>query len=331
MNRLGQSFVNVCALVVCTSVVLLASPVDAQLSGFADDAWHSWRIASIDAAPEMCCYSWRGGRASGRGCDLDSRSNAYGSTADRTGGDIEIYVRTVSGEVTDIRALSASCPVTTATPIVDLGVIDNAVSVGWLSDHIVPDSDLASDALAAVSVHDGDEAVSLLVREARASNDQDIREDAIFWMGQARVEETGSALKDILFDDDDPDIREHAAFSYAESGADDVVAVLTRQGREDRDPDVRTHAWFWLAQTGADDVEDVILDAIRNDSDDDVREDAVFALSELPESRAVTALAIVLEDKSLGRDIREQALFWLAQSESAAAFEYIDAILTATK
>ncbi len=59
-----------------------------------------------------------------------------------------------------------------------------------------------------------------------------------------------------------------------------------------------------------------------------MREDAVFALSQLPDGRAVPALGEILEDRSLDMDIREQALFWLAQDESDEAFEYIDRILS---
>jgi hypothetical protein len=308
---------------------LVTSPVAAQIAGLTNDGWHSWQIAAVESAPEMCCFTWRSGRAMDAGCDLDSRRGGYGSSSDETGGDIQLYVRIDGGEVTDIRALSASCPVTSSSPIIDLGQIDNGASVAWLADHIVPGSDITGDAIAAVSVHDGREAVELLTDHARNANDEDIREDAIFWMAQARVDETAPVLRDILFDDDDADIREHAAFSYSQSGADDVTDVLIRQGRQDPDPDVRSQAWFWLAETGSGEAEDVIMRAIRDDADEDVREDAVFALSQLPEDRAVNALGRVLEDRRLDREVREQALFWLAQSDSDEAYEYLDAILSA--
>jgi HEAT repeat protein len=67
--------------------------------------------------------------------------------------------------------------------------------------------------------------------------------------------------------------------------------------------------------------------AIVNDPEDDVREEAVFALSQLPGERGIDALFAVLRDQGLHREIREQALFWLAQSDSDRAFAYLDELL----
>ena len=43
---------------------------------------------------------------------------------------------------------------------------------------------------------------------------------------------------------------------------------------------------------------------------------------------ALAALTRILEDRSRRQKTREQALFWLAQIESDAAFDYIDALLS---
>jgi len=71
-----------------------------------------------------------------------------------------------------------------------------------------------------------------------------------------------------------------------------------------------------------------IRKAIDNERDADVREEAVFALSQLPEERAVKALASILEDKQLDMETREQALFWLAQADSDVALDYVDKLLS---
>jgi hypothetical protein len=91
--------------------------------------------------------------------------------------------------------------------------------------------------------------------------------------------------------------------------------------------EIRKSAMFWLAQTGAGESEAVIRQAIANDPDHDVREEAVFALSLLPEERAVDALTAVLRDRRLQREVRENALFWLAQSESDRALAVIEGLL----
>jgi len=317
-----------CTLLIIVGLTSLTAK--AQIAGMTDDGWHTWRVSAVNAAPEMCCFAWNRGTATRQGCDLDSRSGGFSTSSNviDVSKDIQVFVRLDDGDVAEIRALSASCPVTSDNPIVDLGPLANAESVAWLSSHIEPGGDLAGDAIAAVSVHEGEEAVELLIKTAESRDDQDNREDAIFWLAQVRVEETSAELKKFIFDDRDPDIREHAAFSYAQSDAEDAADVLIRQGRTDEDPEVRSQAWFWLAQTGADQSEAAIRRAMHDDDDEDVREEAVFALSQLPDDRAVNALAEILEDESLDMEVREQALFWLAQTESDEAFEYIDRILT---
>jgi HEAT repeat protein len=329
MNLFNTNTRNLLACVTLLIAGAFNTQVFAQVSGLTDDGWHTWRVPAVSSAPEMCCFSWKGGTGKRQGCNLDSRSGGFSTSSEgvNSTGDLQVFVHVEKGDVTEIRALSASCPVTSDSAILDLGPVAARESIAWLKDHIEPNLDLASEAIMAAAVHDGKEALELLLQTAN-SNDEDNREDAIFWMAQVRVDETSVELKTFIFDNRDPDIREHAAFAYAQSEADDIAEVLIRQGRNDEDPDVRSQAWFWLAQSEAPESEDAIMSAMREDNDDDVREEAVFALSQLPDDRAVKALAGILEDSSFDMEIREQALFWLAQAESDEAFEYIDRILS---
>jgi HEAT repeat protein len=301
----------------------------ADISGLGNDGWHTWQVEAVDDAPEMCCFSWRSGAASRKQCDLDGRNGVFGSGDDPSTSDsaVQIYALMKGGGVTKIRALSSSCPVVSDSQITDLGLIDPDDSVDWL-EQFIGGKEFGSDALAAVAVHDGAMARTMLTDAAKPDNKSELREEAIFWMAQVRVAETADDIKRYIFADESADIREHAAFAYSQSKASDVAATLIQQGQTDDNADVRSQAWFWLAQTEAAESEAAIHDALLNDVDEDVREEAVFALSQLPEGRAVNALAAILEDKSLDMDLREQALFWLAQTESDEAFEYIDRLLS---
>ena len=302
----------------------------AEIAGLGENGWYSWQVEGVESAPEMCCYTWKKGTANRKQCDLDRRSGGFSSTDDESlaGDGVRVYAQTRSGNVTRIRVLSSQCPVTADTEINDLGIVDTADSVAWLQPFIANGGKLSSDAIAAVAVHDGTGARDVLIETAKSGRRQDDREEAIFWMAQVRVAETATVIKQFIFDDEDADIREHAAFSYSQSDATDITDVLVRQGRNDDNPDVRSQAWFWLAQTEAEESEVEIRHALLNDKDDDVREEAVFALSQLPEPRAVKALAAIVEDRQLDMEIREQALFWLAQTDSDEAFEYFDRLLS---
>ncbi|MDH3440923.1 MAG: HEAT repeat domain-containing protein [Gammaproteobacteria bacterium] len=307
----------------------LASPLQAQISAMTSDGWHTWRVPAVDSAPEICCFSWSSGTVTRRGCDLDGRHGGFStrSNGDFASDEIQMYALLDDGDIRELRALSSSCPVTASTAVTDLGPVTVAESIRWIEHLIESGNEHASEAIAAIAVHDGEQASDLLRKSAR-SNDADIREDSVFWMAQVRVTEMAADIKEFIFNDGDPDMREHAAFAYSQSGANDAAEVLIRQGRNDDNADVRSQAWFWLAQTEADESESEIGRAIREDIDKDVREEAVFALSQLPGERAVKALGDVLEDRNLDLEVREQALFWLAQDESDEAFEYIDRILS---
>jgi hypothetical protein len=106
-----------------------------------------------------------------------------------------------------------------------------------------------------------------------------------------------------------------------------ALDALKKLARDEARAETRHHALFWLAQRGSADAETVIAAALKNDPDGGVREHAVFALSVLPDGRSATALIAAAEDRSLPRELRKRALFWLAQSESEGARQYLDRIL----
>jgi HEAT repeat protein len=310
------------------AAVAFTGTAQADIAGLGADGWHTWQVEAAKDVPEMCCFSWKSGTVTKRQCDLDGRNGGFNSSDYSHSSDdgAQIYALIEAGTVNRIRAFSSSCPVVADSEIIDLGRIQTNDSVDWLEPLV--GGDVTSDAIAAIAVHEGASARNVLLNAAKAGNDQEIREDAIFWMAQVRVNETEDAIKRYIFDDTSPDIRSHSAFAYSQSHATDIADTLIRQGRSDREPDVRSHAWFWLAQTEAAESETAIRNALLNDEDGDVREEAVFALSQLPEGRAVKALAAILEDRSFEMSIREQALFWLAQTGSDEAFEYIDRLLS---
>ena len=108
-----------------------------------------------------------------------------------------------------------------------------------------------------------------------------------------------------------------------------AAADLIRLGNTDKAGEVRAQAWFWLAQTGAPERRTRSSRRSGRMRDEDVREQAIFALSQLPDERATRALIATAEDRSLSREQRKRAVFWLAQSESDSAQAYLEQVLTA--
>jgi hypothetical protein len=96
----------------------------------------------------------------------------------------------------------------------------------------------------------------------------------------------------------------------------------------DKRSKVRSQAWFWLSQTAAPETEAAIMAALKAETDRHVREQAVFALSQLPADRAARALIAVASDRTLSREDRKQAVFWMGEVKSDVALDYLDSLLT---
>lgn len=309
---------------------LLVQPAPASaLEGLDADGWYTWRVEAAEAAPSWCCLSWSGGRPTPSACTLDSRRDGYGDCnryEDETG-EIQLYARVESGALVELVTLSPRCPVETREHMTDLGLVDGTRSFEWLRRRFAADSSLNEDVLAAIAMHRGAAPLEYLIAAANGAAEADIRQGAIFWLGQVRIAEAAPAIEHLMFADDSADIRRHAAFVLAQSTYSGRAEALIRQGRKDANSEVRSEAWFWLAQTAASESEQAIRQAMVGDPDPGVREEAVFALSQLPSERAVDALLRVLEDRGLDRELRKSALFWLAQSDSDRAFASLERLL----
>jgi hypothetical protein len=323
-----QRLIGVAALA-CSPLALVAQACAGELV-LPRDGWSSWQVPAVDHAPAWCCLSWdnKTDNVSPMACRLDRKQGenvGHGSHGDKSTDSVRVYVRMVGGKIDRLHVLAAACPVEAATPI---NRIENLVpdeSALWLIDLVNGerlDEDLTENALAALAMHRGkpaSEALAGMARDPRKA----IRKKTVFWLGQLRGIEGADIATSVMFNDQDPEVREHAAFALSQTKSPHAAANLIRLGNTDSNDHVRAQAWFWLAQTGSAEAETAIGAALRKDADPDVREKAVFALSQLPEERAPRALIAVAEDRSLSRELRKQAVFWLGESRSDVAQAYL--------
>lgn len=296
------------------------------------DGWVSWQVPATEGAPDWCCWSnWQRGQGSRMACKLDGNSNGFNiSDRDATTDTVTVYVRVTGGKVDKLQPLSAGCPVETKTPIQPLEDVSADDSARWLIDRVNQGHNIGEGALAALAIHRGATARDALSSFARTDASAETRKHAVFWLALLRGTEGAEITSSVMFNDKEPEVRKHAAFAMTQSSSPKVAAELIRQGTTDKVGDVRAQAWFWLAQTGYPEAEQAIGAALRKDGDDDVREQAIFALSQLPEERATRALIATAEDRSLSREQRKRAVFWLSQSESDSAQAYLDKVLASS-
>jgi hypothetical protein len=284
---------------ICTGALCLASiapqpRVFAAELNLPRDGWVSWQVATVDGAPDWCCFGDSNFRNLPRSaCRLDGKEQSWGNRDDATTDQVRIFARTAGGKLDRFRVLSATCPAQTATPLRDLGSVTENDSARWL----VELAGQKKEVLAALAVNRGDVARDALAGIARNDARRETRKEAVFWLATLRGQEGADITSSVMFNDKDPQVREHAAFALSQSEAPRAEADLSRLMHTDRD--------------------------------EDVREQAVFALSQLPDERATRALITAAEDRSLARDLRKKAVFWLSQSESDAAQKYLERVLTA--
>ena len=92
-------------------------------------------------------------------------------------------------------------------------------------------------------------------------------------------------------------------------------------------PGARNDALFWLSQRAGDSLAvGAIAEAIEKDPDTDVRKRAVFALSQLPKDESVPKLIEVAKNNR-NSAVRQQAMFWLGQSNDPRAIKFFEDVL----
>ena len=155
------------------AMVLFAAGMSSQLQAaetfkLGDDGWYTWRVKAIGEYEEQKFYvHMQDGNAKeieivGRWCDAWQRSERQYPEA------------------------------------IDFGLLEADPSIDWFEQHIGDRSDLGSDALAAISMHNSDRALQVLVGIVESDANMELREEAVFWMAQSGSEAAFAYLDRLL-------------------------------------------------------------------------------------------------------------------------------------
>jgi hypothetical protein len=296
------------------------------------DGWATWQVPMSEGAGMPCCLEWHQRDVARTQCDLDRRSwNISRSDDDlrpATADNLSVYAHVSQGRIDKVRAYAASCAIRDADKIRHLDPVQPADSVALL-EGIAGDwnEDRGDTALASMAMHADKSAMAALERLTGSSHPRKLREQALFWMGQARGADGATFIERVATAEADPELRANAIFALSQSHGTDAYASIRRIAQNDASEHVREQGYFWMAQMGDKRAKDDIFAAIASEKSDNAREQAVFALSQLKEGDAEAAL-IALVRGSYPRKVKEQALFWLGQSGSTQAIDFLDEVLT---
>jgi HEAT repeat protein len=146
---------------------------------------------------------------------------------------------------------------------------------------------------------------------------EEVRDQAIFWLGQEGSDDDVSVLMDLYDRIDNDELKERIVFAVSQSGSDRSEDWLVDLARDDREPmDLRENAVFWLGQRNSQAAVTGLASVLMEEGPE-LQEKAVFALSQHGGSRAMLLLRDVIGDSDMSAGTREQAIFWLGQEGSS--------------
>lgn len=319
----------------------LTSSVEGLLNRQSGARWVGWSVPAVQGDRVLCCWD-HGDKPSRRGsCSLVRRSRHFVTSEGRgverlpsEARDLAVLVRADDSRVEEVRVYSETCRLDAegqAVTWLEGARVED--SVAWLASLIGraveqgDPEDLAEEALMALALHRGSAADRELAALADSGAEESPREEAIFWLGEARGQAGLQALDSLLESETNPELRTHVAFALTLSSAPGAVERLTTLARQDPDPEVRGEALFWLGQEGGAGAAAAIRRSVEADPSRDVRRQAIFALSQLPDGQGTDLLLDIVRDRSQEATARQEALFWLAQSEDDRALDLISGLL----
>jgi HEAT repeat protein len=211
-------------------------------------------------------------------------------------------------------------------------------AVFWLSQ--VEDPKVVS-ILDSIATHPGDESVreralfslsqqadrrglAALRHAVEADNmSAELREKAVFWIGQSGGDSSARYLKDLFARTKDDEMKEKILFGVSQHGGegDWLLGIGADPGVS---KDIRKKAVFWASQG------DVgigrFVNLFDHSTDEDIREQVIFALSQRSDPAAVDALMhIAKTDKD--QELRKKAVFWLGQSSDPRAAKFLQELI----
>jgi hypothetical protein len=324
---------------------LAVTLADAQKSAVGAE-WVGYAVKLVPGERTICCGNYNDSGAEGCGrCELETArdhwSGARGKTGENNrtvkleGGDeLLVLFRLQDHRVIRIRLASSDCVLDAGgLPFVWLTDVKLAESVAVLAEFVrKADSSeqdrhsVSNEALTAIALHDGREAEAALEGFTAASQPEELRKQASFWLGAARGKDGFLALQGMAKNDPSTEVRAQVAFALSVSKEPAALDEMIHMAHQDPEGHVRGQAIFWLAQKAGKRAIGAIDSAIENDPDTEVKKKAVFALSQLPKDEGVPKLISVAESNR-NPAVRKQAMFWLGQSQDPRALEFFEKVL----
>lgn len=165
----------------------------------------------------------------------------------------------------------------------------------------------------------GKKGLPLLIQAVKSHPKPELREKAIFWLGQQESKDVLDILKTVIETDANQSVREQAIFALSQLPDGIGTPTLITLAKTHPNAELREKAVFWIAQQEpTKEIFQLIRDVINQDPEQEVREKAVFALSQLDTEESLDLLIDIAKNHE-DNEMRKKAIFWLGQSKDEKA------------
>jgi len=156
----------------------------------------------------------------------------------------------------------------------------------------------------------------------RESESGDLREKAIFWLGQRRSSENTEFLRNLYHQIKDEDLREKILFSLSQQrGAGNEQWLMNIALDPKEDIELRKKALFWAGQSGIATSE--VSGLYNRMGDSEMKEQIIFVLSQRQSDRAAMDKLFDIAKNEKDAELRKKAIFWLGQSRDPRVQQFL--------
>jgi hypothetical protein len=156
----------------------------------------------------------------------------------------------------------------------------------------------------------------------RESENSDLREKAIFWLGQNHSKDNTEFLRSLYSRLTNEDLKEKILFSLSQQkGAGNEQWLMNIALNPKEDIELRKKALFWAGQSGVAISEMSQLYDRMGDSE--MREQIIFVLSQRQSDRAAIDKLFDIAKNEKDPELRKKAIFWLGQSHDPRVQQFL--------